>query len=332
MSHDLGLVGYLSSTGSLVGQLTLGGGGEKGERGYSAYEIAVQHGYVGTEEEWLASLKGDQGDPGQTGQTGPSGSDGYSPQVSTESITGGTRVIITDSTGDHEFDVMDGQTGQQGQTGPSGADGYSPSATVSKSGDTVTISITDKDGTTTATVSDGADGAPGQDGSPGVSPSASVSKSGSTATITITDANGTTTATVTDGTNGTNGQDGYTPVRGTDYWTAADQASMVQDVMDEADDVFDLKTTIVQKTSADTTVTLEAYKFYVFPEMTSLTVTCPATGGQYAFRFTSGATATTLTISGITMPDSFAVEANKVYEINVYQGYGLAVSWGVSNS
>lgn len=27
-------------------------------RGYSAYEIAVQHGYEGTEEEWLNSLKG----------------------------------------------------------------------------------------------------------------------------------------------------------------------------------------------------------------------------------------------------------------------------------
>ena len=30
--------------------------GFKGERGYSAYEIAVQHGYVGTEESWLASI------------------------------------------------------------------------------------------------------------------------------------------------------------------------------------------------------------------------------------------------------------------------------------
>lgn len=28
----------------------------KGERGYSAYEIAVQHGFIGTEEEWLDSL------------------------------------------------------------------------------------------------------------------------------------------------------------------------------------------------------------------------------------------------------------------------------------
>lgn len=30
--------------------------GYKGERGYSAYEIAVQNGFVGTEADWLASL------------------------------------------------------------------------------------------------------------------------------------------------------------------------------------------------------------------------------------------------------------------------------------
>ena len=35
---------------------------EKGLDGKSAYEIAVEHGYVGTEEEWLASLKGEPGE------------------------------------------------------------------------------------------------------------------------------------------------------------------------------------------------------------------------------------------------------------------------------
>lgn len=30
--------------------------GFKGERGYSAYEIAVQNGYIGTEKDWLATL------------------------------------------------------------------------------------------------------------------------------------------------------------------------------------------------------------------------------------------------------------------------------------
>jgi len=36
-------------------------------RGYSAYEIAVQNGYVGTEAQWLASLVGKQGESGNDG-------------------------------------------------------------------------------------------------------------------------------------------------------------------------------------------------------------------------------------------------------------------------
>lgn len=41
------------------------GGGSDGK---SAYEIAVEHGFEGTEEEWLESLKGEKGDPGPPGQ------------------------------------------------------------------------------------------------------------------------------------------------------------------------------------------------------------------------------------------------------------------------
>ena len=36
--------------------------------GYSAYRIAVMHGFEGTEEEWLASLKGEPGEPGVDGE------------------------------------------------------------------------------------------------------------------------------------------------------------------------------------------------------------------------------------------------------------------------
>lgn len=104
----------------------------------------------------------------------------------------------------------------------------------------------------------------------------------------------------------------------------------VSDALDELDGGKENATTIVTKTSSDTSQTLAVNTFYVWPTMTSLTVTCPTTGGPYAFRFTSGSTATTLTMSGIAMPDDFTVEANKVYEINVYQGYGLAASWAVS--
>lgn len=43
-----------------------GGQGEKGERGYSAYEIAVSSGFVGTQEQWLASLKATAGSAGKS--------------------------------------------------------------------------------------------------------------------------------------------------------------------------------------------------------------------------------------------------------------------------
>ena len=36
-----------------------GAGGIKGEDGKSAYQIAVENGFIGTESEWLESLKGD---------------------------------------------------------------------------------------------------------------------------------------------------------------------------------------------------------------------------------------------------------------------------------
>lgn len=48
------------------------------------------------------------------------------------------------------------------------------------------------------------------------------------ATITVTDINGTATVTIKNGIDGANGR---TPVKGTDYWTAADQQQIVNDVL-----------------------------------------------------------------------------------------------------
>ena len=45
-------------------------------RGYSAYAIAVQNGFVGTIEEWLESLKGEKGDKGNSGDKGDPGEQG----------------------------------------------------------------------------------------------------------------------------------------------------------------------------------------------------------------------------------------------------------------
>ena len=50
--------------------------GDAGNDGKSAYQIAVDNGYVGTESEWLASLKGVKGDTGEQGPQGIQGEQG----------------------------------------------------------------------------------------------------------------------------------------------------------------------------------------------------------------------------------------------------------------
>ena len=47
-----------------------------GKDGKSAYQIALDNGFVGTEQEWLDSLKGDKGDKGEQGEKGKQGDKG----------------------------------------------------------------------------------------------------------------------------------------------------------------------------------------------------------------------------------------------------------------
>ncbi len=50
--------------------------GEKGDPGDSAYQVAVDNGFVGSESEWIASLKGPKGDKGEAGRDGVHGPQG----------------------------------------------------------------------------------------------------------------------------------------------------------------------------------------------------------------------------------------------------------------
>ncbi len=86
--------------------------------------------------------------------------------------------------------------------------------------------------------------------------------------------------------------------------------------------------------SSDTTVTLEPNKLYVFPEMASLTVTLGTpsdtnVANEYHFFFTSGATATTLTLNDV-LSDAYSIEANMKYEVSILEG--IAYIKGVSIS
>lgn len=86
--------------------------------------------------------------------------------------------------------------------------------------------------------------------------------------------------------------------------------------------------------STDTTVTLEPNKLYVFPEMASLTVTLGTpsnanVANEYHFFFTSGATATTLTLNDV-LSDAYSIEANMKYEVSILENVayikGVAVN------
>ena len=72
----------LSGFQNLAGSSLIGPPGEPGapgapgEPGLSAYDLAVQAGFVGTESDWLASLVGPAGVPGEPGAPGEDGADG----------------------------------------------------------------------------------------------------------------------------------------------------------------------------------------------------------------------------------------------------------------
>ena len=103
----------ISNGGS--GSTTPGPQGEKGDPGKSAYQIAVENGFKGTEEEWIASLKGPKGDPGDTGPKGEQGIQG--PKGDTGLTGPKGEQGIQGPKGDA------GAAGPQGETGPQGEQG-----------------------------------------------------------------------------------------------------------------------------------------------------------------------------------------------------------------
>ena len=79
---------------------------------------------------------------------------------------------------------------------------------------------------------------------------------------------------------------------------------------------------------ATVTITPGANDVYKCGELTSLTISNPPATGSYSIVFTSGSTATTTNFPvDMKFQEAFAAEANTRYEINVLNGYALAVGW-----
>ena len=96
-----------------------------GQNGKSAYEIAVENGFEGTEQEWLESLKGEPGEPGTSGsdgQNGAAGQDGVG--VKDAEINDKGELVITLTNGQVlNLGVVVGADGEQGPEGPQGKPG-----------------------------------------------------------------------------------------------------------------------------------------------------------------------------------------------------------------
>ena len=87
----------LSLQGKDGAQGEQGPAGNDGEAGKSAYEIAKEEGFKGTEEEWLASLIGKDGENGQPGAPGENGQTSYLHIAYANSEDGITDFSTTDS-------------------------------------------------------------------------------------------------------------------------------------------------------------------------------------------------------------------------------------------
>ena len=89
--------------------------GAQGIQGLSAYQVAVQHGFEGTEAEWLISLKGEKGETGPKGDKGNTGEKGATGERGPQGLQG--------ERGLQGIQGEQGEPGIQGPIGPKGEKG-----------------------------------------------------------------------------------------------------------------------------------------------------------------------------------------------------------------
>ena len=140
-----------------------GTNGRDGANGLSAYQVAQANGFVGTEAQWIASLKG------STGATGANGSNGWSPVITVVS-RGDDRVLrlndwvggtgtkptttgylsetgivsnIANATNVRGLQGLQGIQGETGATGATGADGLGVNAVEFNNDGTLKLTMSD---------------------------------------------------------------------------------------------------------------------------------------------------------------------------------------------
>lgn len=115
----------LAEMKKLLSEVQNGSTGKDGEKGLSAYELAVQNGFAGTLTEWLNSLKGADGKDGVDGKDGADGLNGK------DGADGRNGTDGKDGLSAYEIALENGFVGTESEwlaslKGKDGADGNSP--------------------------------------------------------------------------------------------------------------------------------------------------------------------------------------------------------------
>lgn len=268
--------------------------------------------------------KGSQGEKGEKGDTGAEGPQGV------QGIQG-----IQGPKGDTGADGAQGPKGDQGIQGPKGDKGDKGDTGAAGANGTNGVSVSSVKQTTTST----ADG--------GTNVVTVTLSNGTTSTFNVK--NGSKGSNGTNGTNGTNGKDGATFTPSVDSagnlsWTnngglANPPTVNIKGPKGDKGDAGSGGSgggsgayAEVNHGTGDTTFTLTPNTFHIWDEVSSLILSFGSeeagVANEFVFQFTSGATATTLSLpSDIKWTEELTIESNKIYQVSILKGLASVLSW-----
>jgi len=122
-----------------------GGGGGGGADGLSAYEIAVNNGFIGSESDWLLSLKGADGIDGTNGSDGIDGIDGTNGSDGLSAY----EIAVDDGYVGDETSWLASLVGADGTDGVDGSDANVTTVNIKAAGAVITTTDQEIDGVKT---------------------------------------------------------------------------------------------------------------------------------------------------------------------------------------
>jgi hypothetical protein len=119
-------------------------------------------------------------------------------------------------------------------------------------------------------------------------------------------------------------------------WTVEDAINNIEDTVSGGSSSGWAYTEVNHDTN-DTTFTLTPNTFHVWDEVVELDLSFAdeqlGVANEYLFQFTSGATATTLTLpDDIKWTEELVIEVNRIYQVSILKGLASVLSWKVEPS